>query len=564
MVNMNICKNKIVKNIKDSNGNIIIGIYVILSGCKVFDYITFGLSRNIGKSVVLVRPGWSYLFLFVNTLLRKQEVLKYMGEVMICRGGRGSGSGGGSHGSNKELVTLTFVESMNWMVPENIVNNEVSVRLFGGGGGGGMQGFSATGNMCGGGGGAGWMNNDIVTVYSGEVIPIIIGAGGIGGNIYSLGANKFDSNNKNSKSGGTTSFGGYLYAIGGEGGTAYFGGNGSVGGLGGNYYLWSGISFQFGGTASNLYGHNQDNYAAGGPWGGGGSITVSDVSYIAHSNGWGSGGIYGGGGGAYALSGGFGSGGNGGLYGGGGGSATIFYDSSSNYISVGGRGGEYGGGGGSLTNRSSIGGIYGGNGGANAANIAPKNGINTIGWTNVAKDDDANIYLTGNGIKGATNSGGGGGYGGNGGKGTSFAGGGGGGYGGSGGIGRRVNWSGSYFNAGGGGGGYGSNGGNDGGGGGGYGIDANGGHNFGGGGGYHSYGGSYGGTGGGYYTPGRGKNNSVAPYNYMGVGGTGYTYNGINYSFGGNGWLAGNSTNTLYSAEDGNSGICIVQYYRWV
>ena len=561
MVNMNICKNKIVKNIKDSNGNIIIRIYVILSGCKVFDYITFGLSRNIGKSIVLVRPGWSYLFIFVNTLLKKQEVLKYMGEVMICRGGSGSG---GSHGSNKELVTLTFVESMNWMVPENIVNNEVSVRLFGGGGGGGMNDWTKyRGNFCGGGGGAGWMNNDIVTVYSGEVIPIIIGAGGIGGNIYSFGGESFDKTNNDGKSGGTTSFGGYLYASGGGGGNMYCGGNGSVGGFGGSGYLWSGLSFQFGGTASNVKGYNANNMAAGGPWGGGGSISSDSYIYSYNSSNCGSGGTYGGGGGSHNRIGLNAYGGNGGTYGGGGGSIASSWNA--NALIIGGNGGTYGGGGGSLINKHSIGGAYGGNGGCVVNNVLPKNGTNTVGWTNVAIDEESNTYLTGNGIKGSSNAGGGGGYGGNGGKGTNSAGGGGGGYGGDGGIGRTITWNSGWYYGAGGGGGYGSNGGYNGGGGGGYGINADGGHDFGGGGGYYSCGGSYGGTGGGYYTHGRGTNNDISPSSYYkGIGGTGYRYDGINYSFGGNGWFTGNSTNTLYSAEDGNSGICIVRYYRWV
>lgn len=378
----------------------------------------------------------------VNTLLTK-EVLKYiMGEVMICRGGSGSGSGG-----KKELVTEIFnTTDYNWVVPE-AVDNQFLVTCVGGGGG---VADTHTG------GGSGWSNSEYLYLESNQIIEISVG---VGGGTYS-------------GAGGTTSFGTYISATGGGYGNSSFAGCGGAGGGGrsgadgGDGYLWGGGGYLS--VSVTGYGGNA------GPYGGGGGSDANSA---------GSGGIYGGGGGG----GGFGHGGTGGMYGGGGG------------------GGYYGG----------TGGTYGGNGGGyrnSSSHTNPKNGTNTIGWTNVL-----NGYMNED-LRGAgkianyifnTYCCGGGGYGGNGGGGNS-EGGGGGGYGGNGG------------NEGGGGGGFGGDGGNYGGGGGGYGKNAKGGDN--------------GGGGGGYYTPANG--------------------------YGGGGWFGwGNGANG--NSGNGGNGVCIVKYYVW-
>lgn len=220
------------------------------------------------------------LFLFVNTLLENKRSVEYiMGEVMICRGGSGSGAGKG----NKVLISSVFTENTSFIVPEAI-NNEFSVRIFGGGGGGA---FNYTNNYsCGyAGGGGGWMNNDTLSLKSTSIIPITIGLGGNAGN-------------NEGTSGGTTSFGTYLSASGGGGGYILYG-NRSYGGSGASGGgSWSansdtdqlpGNGYQFGGAGS------RDKSVAGtspvrgngGVWGGGGGRSWS-VAY---------GGTYGGAGG---------------------------------------------------------------------------------------------------------------------------------------------------------------------------------------------------------------------------------------------------------------------------
>ena len=220
---------------------------------------------------------------------------------MICRGGRGSGaSGGGSiFNNNIKFVIEEIKETTEWVVPENVVNNEFSVRIFGGGGGGCTVRLNK-GAGYGGGGGSGWMNNDILKLTSGSVIQITIGSYGQS-ELVSYWSSV--SNAGSRQSGGTTSFGTYLSANGGSaativanrsngtylarGGNGGSGGGGS-GGAGGD----GGIGYQFGG---------------GGGWNGG------------------SGGVYGGGGGGSNYSAGP-RGGNGGIYGGKGGGLAYDYN----------------------------------------------------------------------------------------------------------------------------------------------------------------------------------------------------------------------------------------------
>ena len=395
-----------------------------------------------------------------------------MGEVMICRG-----SSGGSSNAGKEKVFTSFLfeTNQNWVVPEGIVNNELKVRLFGGGQGGTDSQYGLCGN-------GGSMNNDIIKVSPGEIIPITIGDGGVVGDINTVGQ------------GGTTSFGLYLSAVGGMGS----GGAGRDGA-------------QFGGGGGLVYSHNYlcaKEYSLGGSggiWGGGGG---GGYHYNSSSNS------------NYPYNKKYG--GNGGLYGGGGASCNWIYSDFTDLTPVTsgtipynvGCGGKYGGGGASCIAGGNnmwgpFGGEYGGNGGMFRNNILAENGTNTSSWINVDIDERSNEYLRGSGLGGQSINknrypGGGGGFGGNGG----IYYGGGGGYGSNGGS-----WCG-------GGGGYGGDGGNYGGGGGGYGKTAIGG-------GYNYYLLSNGG-GGGYYCPGSNKG-----------GGGGFLYKSNKYACGGDHKSAG-------------------------
>lgn len=280
-------------------------------------------------------------------------------------------------------------------------------------------------------------------------------------------------------------------------------------------------------------------YAAGASKYGGGSGCGGTSTYASSSYGK-DGAQFGGGGGACAYNRGEGGaqGGNGGKYGGGGGAAYYFYTDSNNYTN--------------FPTNCGIGGTYGGNGGTR--NRTPKNGTNTIGknldfegagiaGTNICYEPWVNnnhitisssIYNGGHG--------GGGGYGGNGGNGSysyrARAGGGGGGYGANGGNGIVIqNNSSIGYAFGGGGGGYGGDGGDAG-----YFVNNNSSiaWSSGGGGGYGKFG-----KGGGYH-------NKVLQLD----GG---------YAAGGYGRALvpspANSSNTIYDAGNGGSGICIIQYY---
>ena len=322
-----------------------------------------------------------------------------MSDVIISR--RGSGSKGDSR-----LITEYITYNCNWVVPDGVRNNEFIVRIFGAGG----DAYNSSW-----GGGSGWMNNDILKLNSGEKIKIQIGS---------------MSKRQNGES---TSFGTYLSAPGGSAGI-----HNPSGGAGGYGYYDGGWGIMFGGGIS-LFGSGGD----GGIWGGGagGHHTGSGSSYMNSEDG-GNGGVYGGGGGC-GSSGSSNAAGNGGKYGGGGGGK---YKNSKR-----GTGGIYGGNGG---NGSSYNSTWPIDGSYNINNIpmplAAEDGTNTIGWTNIGKDELLGDYLTGYGKAGNppnkiyyywssynkliwTGGSGGGGFGGNGGTSNGLAGGGGGGYGSNGG-----------------------------------------------------------------------------------------------------------------------------------
>ena len=404
-----------------------------------------------------------------------------MGEAMMFR----YPSEGGSSGNT--LITQIFKENSNFTVPKGV--KQVDVRIFGGGGGG-----ISKRTISGAGGGGGWMNNAIINVTPGEVIPITIGAGGLG---------KFNtaSSIANAGSGGTTSFGTYLSAAGGKGGSIYYGTSnvtisninmgffsnisiGGDGGSGGGAVAAVKIEFSNSGNMGYIYT----------------GLYTSGVAFGGHGHQFG-------GGGACAYSTWYTMAGNGGIWGGGGGGTSIDLNRTGNV-------------------KGGIGGTYGGNGGCNSSGSysSPENGTNTMSYTNISND------VKGNGLYGfyqnssfninnlvTTHNFGGGGYGGNGGK----------------------AFSNTYaFSTGGG--GYGAHGGNivicGVGGGGGYGKN-----------GYGGTGTAYTIGGGGAYGPGGSEHSKPMD----GGGGAGITVKSDNRGI----------YNSLKDRENGASGICIIQYY---
>lgn len=210
-----------------------------------------------------------------------------MGEVMICRGGSGSSSGSG--GTNlfdptggRHEIREFIMENTNWVVP-NAIDNKFSIVLFGGGGGGWFCRSNKGAAWCCG-GGSGWMNNDILTLTPGTTVSITIGqAGSDWMDPDGWNHSQYIGNGANA---GTSSFGTYLSAYGGDTATVNNGGNGGAGGGG---VIYGGKGYQFGGGgAFNKAGD-------GGPWGGGGA----SCTYYSFYGDGGNGGIYGGAGGGY-------------------------------------------------------------------------------------------------------------------------------------------------------------------------------------------------------------------------------------------------------------------------
>ena len=338
-----------------------------------------------------------------------------MGEALIIRSGGGKDTGGWI--PKTELITV----NQNFIVPK-AKGQQFSVRIFGGGGGACYAEADSRTNGTGGGGG-GNMNYAVLTLNEGEIIPIIIGNSGE----FKEGLTGYGSGYKHTN-GGTTSFGSYISATGGECSNKHNGGNGGTGGGGG----WS----QTGATKGNIPGGH-------------------------------------------------------GYYGGGGGGGRIFYSGNNNWQSSGGNGGTYGGGGGGAIPGISTGGWgNGGNNiidatdGLNTINQSAKldfvgNGIcgqylhNTWSRSNNMVEDyiESKQYCGGGGYGGSGGNsyryyvntryayysgGGGGGYGAKGGDaGYGGTGGGGGGWGNDGEDGTKTNSSLIKYNTGGGGGGYG-------------------------------------------------------------------------------------------------------------
>jgi hypothetical protein len=135
-----------------------------------------------------------------------------------------------------------FTSSGTWTKPSGIT--KVKVTVVGGGGGGAGRDSADDSSMGGGGGGA---SIEVIDVSSVSSVTVTIGAGGAGG--------------ANGSDGGTTSFGSYLQATGGEGGVKTQADPG--GGLGG---VGSGGDINFTGqkgSGSMVYDNAGNDFAGG-------------------------------------------------------------------------------------------------------------------------------------------------------------------------------------------------------------------------------------------------------------------------------------------------------------
>ena len=298
-----------------------------------------------------------------------------MGEALMFRAGSGGDIGGGSWTLKTEFIDST----RQFYIPDNIKDNQIFVRLFGGGGGGCWFRVSGSGIAMAGGGG-GWMNSGFVNVTPGETVTVTIGSGGANNGGTSLSVMQ-------AKSGGTTSLGSYLSAAGGTGAYLRIDSgndrpiqtNAGSGGAGGGAYanrnnVVGGRGYQFGGGAAS---GNNATVGSGGEWGGAGgtsygaasnginTISIIDETdvYNSYGIGYGVGGGASGGGGGYGANGGSvlqyssGAGGGGGYGANGNGGCA-----SSTATDQAGGGGAYGHGGGASSNPT-----YGGGGGAKSA-----------------------------------------------------------------------------------------------------------------------------------------------------------------------------------------------------
>lgn len=380
-----------------------------------------------------------------------------MGEAIMASVGRS----GILPGLKWKLQTRIYTKNDTFVVPGNIKNNEIRVMCYGGGGGSitiaNQWDYAYSGSKRGGGGG-GWMNTKIFTnINSLASIKITIGKGGQHGGTAAPGA------------GGTTFFGSYLSANGGQAGgygNAASGGNGGSGGGAGGKAQYTGDAnggrgFQFGGggaggqalidastpvdnlTPTSVIGNGYLSISGnGGPYGGSGGGRAY-YEYSAATPGQDSiqmwyytkqcyGGTYGGNGGICKN-------GNSGKY-----ITTDFFNfdllknslinnpiggrTGINKYSGGGGGGGYGGAGGNGGNSIgsgrilALGGCGGGGGyGANGGNGFTVDNISNIPTSVFTTYGVSNVSLIGGG--------GGGGYGGKGADGWFGVGGGGGGYG---------------------------------------------------------------------------------------------------------------------------------------
>lgn len=184
----------------------------------------------------------------------------------------------------RDIIT----EDQTWTAPE-AKDQEFEVSVWGGGGAGSIATFEEP--VTGAGGGSGYMKSGKFTIPSGETVDIKIGQGGKGciGTTASAFVNAYIG-----KSGGSTTFGRYLSAGGGQGGNydqggigGYNGGAPGTDGIGnfGSYGIMNtcnNVFFASGGGGSGVMAKGMGgsaNYAAGdaGTSGGGAGAFITSV-----------------------------------------------------------------------------------------------------------------------------------------------------------------------------------------------------------------------------------------------------------------------------------------------
>lgn len=197
-----------------------------------------------------------------------------MGEALMFRAG-GDETGGGKY----KFVTEIYETNTTFIMPSNVKDNQVYVRIFGAGGGGGsyLDSWDYIDQEAAAGGGGGWVIRDIINIVEGEVISITIGTGG----------NAASYVGERNCNGGITSFGTYLSANGGGSPYSNNGLHGGDGGAGGgaasivtyNYNkIWGGNGYQFGGggvIAMGSLSNSNIHKGIGGPNGGNGGIGMN-------------------------------------------------------------------------------------------------------------------------------------------------------------------------------------------------------------------------------------------------------------------------------------------------
>ena len=162
----------------------------------------------------------------------------------------------------------TFTANGTFIVPENVYNIYISSTAGGSGGAGGGCSSVQTGYYCGGGAGGGagqWIIKQACSVTPLQSIPVIIGAGGVGGTTTA------GANGGSGGAGGNTIIGSLITLTGAGAPQGGAGGINAGGGMPGTGYpggSWGTDGFPA--NASTIQGIGNGGAGASGPFGGGG------------------------------------------------------------------------------------------------------------------------------------------------------------------------------------------------------------------------------------------------------------------------------------------------------
>lgn len=164
-----------------------------------------------------------------------------------------------------------------WNVPDIVKKGRrVRVRVVGGGGSGGYPAINTTNPSGGGGGGGGGVSESVIDLTGISTVTITVGSGGTGQNTSA----------SNGRPGGTSSFGSYLSATGGDGGGQVSGGAGGEG-MGGQINTSLGPGYP--GASTIATGNSAVGGSGGGP-GGNGQVLGSAENVAKGAKGPGGGG----------------------------------------------------------------------------------------------------------------------------------------------------------------------------------------------------------------------------------------------------------------------------------